>query len=150
MGNIVETLEIEDGTNEIIYLIKFEQLIPRLQKYYNFEANRDILKSYDIRPQTRNFIRVMKHEVDKSLTVEKLMVVLENLSNYQWQGFSEKEETLNLSLKVFDRYNNNMHTSASDLELRAKVVEIVNQVGFPCQNIFNAHIKKLMKRYVKN
>ena len=99
MGNIVETLEIEDGTNEIIYAIKFEQLIPRLQKYYNFEANRDILKSYDIRPQTRNFIRVMKHEVDKSLTVEKLMVVLENLSNYQWQGFSERRRSFKPKLK---------------------------------------------------
>ena len=32
MSQIIETLEIEDGSNEIIYLIKFEQLIPRLQK----------------------------------------------------------------------------------------------------------------------
>ena len=38
MSQIIETLEIEDGSNEIIYLIKFEQLIPRLQKYYNFEV----------------------------------------------------------------------------------------------------------------
>ena len=61
MSNIVETLELQDSSNEIIYLIKFEQLIPRLQKYYNFEVYRDTLKSFDVRIDTKKILTTYAH-----------------------------------------------------------------------------------------
>ena len=146
MSQIIETLEIEDGSNEIIYLIKFEQLIPRLQKYYNFETYRNILKAFDTRDETMRFTQLMRIEIDKALSVEHLMMILENIQNYQWQGFSEKEHALNLAIKTFEKYTNFMSSPENELILKAKVVKIVNDVGFPCQNIFNAHINKLMVR----
>ena len=66
MSQIIETLEIEDGSNEIIYLIKFEQLIPRLQKYYNFETYRNVLKAFDTRDETMRFTQLMRIEIDKA------------------------------------------------------------------------------------
>ena len=39
-----------------------------------------------------------------------------------------------------------VYVICEEYTLKAKVVNIVNDVGFPCQNIFNAHIKKLMVR----
>ena len=106
MSNIVETLELQDSSNEIIYLIKFEQLIPRLQKYYNFEVYRDTLKSFDVRIDTKKFSQLMRMEIDKGLSVTNLMNVLENIHNYQWQGFAEKEYALNLALKTFEKFDN--------------------------------------------
>ena len=144
MSNIVETLELQDSSNEI-YLIKFEQLIPRLQKYYNFEVYRDTLKSFDVRIDTKKFSQLMRMEIDKGLSVTNLMNVLENIHNYQWQGFAEKY-ALNLALKTFEKFDNFLADSDGELLLRSKVVEIINEVGFPCQNIFNAHINKLMVR----
>ena len=60
----------------------------------------------------------MKHEVHKSLTVEKTIGIGKKV---MLARFLREKKALNLSLKVFDRYNNNMHTSASDLELRARL-----------------------------
>ena len=85
-------------------------------------------------------------EIDKGLSVTNLMNVLENIHNYQWQGFAEKEYALNLALKTFEKFDNFLADSDGELLLRSKVVEIINEVGFPCQNIFNAHINKLMVR----
>ena len=85
-------------------------------------------------------------EIDKALSISHLMMILQNIENYQWQGFSEKEEALNLAIKCFDKYTNFITDHDNEYTLKAKVVNIVNDVGFPCQNIFNAHIKKLMVR----
>ncbi len=146
MSQIIETLEIEDGSNEIIYLIKFEQLIPRLQKYYNFEVYRNILKAFDIRDETKKFNQFMRMEIDKALSVKHLMMILENIQNYQWQGFAEKEHALHLAIRTFEKYTNFMSSSENELALKAEVIKIVNEVGFPCQNIFNAHLNKLKVR----
>ena len=53
LANVIEAWPMNidqdssDDMNGVIFLIKFEQLIPRMQKYYNLELVRKSLKYYE-------------------------------------------------------------------------------------------------------
>jgi hypothetical protein len=150
LSNIIEAwpiqLEEQDDqmVDSVIFLIKFEQLIPRMQKYFNLEDVRSTLKGYEPGVESRRMINIIDLEVQQCDTIKSISDILSLINNYPWQGFKEKDLALDLVLKTFDQFNTLEITEPEPYIER--FVEAIHNIGYPSQEIHAAHLDKMQIR----
>ena len=155
LANIIEAWPInltedegESAEESVIFLIKFEQLIPRMQKYYNLEDTRKRLRYYDPSIESRRMINIIDLEIQQSTDIKGLHEVISLVSSYPWNGFKEKDFALELILKAFEKHQNELTSSNSKQseKLINDFVKIVRDIGYPSQEIHIAHQEKMRIR----
>ena len=153
LANIIEAWPINldsDNVNDksVIFLIKFEQLIPRMQKYYNLEDIRNRLKYYEPTLESRRMINIIDLEIQQSSKPKDILEILTMINNFPWQGFKEKDIALGLILKAFERYEEELQnsTSSSNNKIIDSLVDSIRNIGYPSQEIHSAHIEKIRIR----
>lgn len=111
LASIIETWPIPVKTDNrsdesetiFVYLIRFEELIPRLQKYYALEEVRRKVRDYDERIETRRLMNMLELQLSNSHNQNTIINILETISNYPLKGFKEKDHALKLIIQCYNK-----------------------------------------------
>ncbi|MFW7381347.1 MAG: hypothetical protein ACOH5I_21210 [Oligoflexus sp.] len=150
LSNIIEAWPIqirdheEQSVDSVIFLIKFEHLIPRMQKYFNLEDARKKLKYYEPSVESRRMLNIVELEIQQSDNNRNINDILALVNNYPWQGFKEKDIALDLVLKCFEKYKE-LQGEHSEKSIK-RFVEAIQNIGYPSQEIHAAHLDKMQIR----
>ena len=150
LGNIVEAwpLNLDEGDEKdgVIFLIKFEHLIPRLQQYFNLEATRDSLKFFPPSEDAQKILVSLRAELDSLDNYKSLLKSIEIIRHYPWRGFKEKDAALDLLVDTYDKVSKLCKKSTDHQKLTKSFVAATSAVGYPSQAIHEAHLEKLRIR----
>ena len=141
-----------------MFIIKFEQLIPRLQRYFNLDRWRKALMDFDPTPENERLSNLLGLQAGRSHTPDAVNDLLDSIRSIHWQGFREKDSALQLVLKAYNNINqelglkDGMHNSQDPeiIRLHKKMLETVRHVGYPSQILHHAQILKRSLRETKN
>lgn len=159
LSNIIEACPIAtgDGDELLMFIIKFEQLIPRLQRYYDLDSMRRSLKDFEPSQEAARVHALLKLQIAKARNTAEMTEALTAIASIPWRGFREKDNALQLVLAVYNQAQATFGTiemlgAAKDAKLRLlheKLFEAVKAVGYPSQVLHNAQIDKLQLRDVR-
>jgi hypothetical protein len=143
------------GHDELLmFIIKFEQLIPRLQRYFDLDSMRAAIADFEPSPESARLLGLLGRQLAKANKDSEVLDALGAIASVPWRGFREKDSALQLVVQAFDELSRR-HTPGAELgdsseqahrALRDQLVEAVRAVGYPSQVLHNAHIKKLALR----
>src|SRR5690606_17093066 len=104
LSQIVQAWPVPMGKNEehLVFLIKFEELIPRLQKYFGLEEKRAHLQDYEPSQEAVRFLSVVDLQLQNSSNLQSLYQVISALASFPWRGFREKDRALNAVKRTYD------------------------------------------------
>lgn len=149
--NIIEKFKPKIGTEatrteENIYFVRLEKLIPRLYKFYNIEKIRQRLSAFPIDTKTEKDFEFIDSQIKKAQTHKDMQNILNFFESKTWSGYQEKDQALDLLIEAFHCVTK-MDTSGHNKNLNTKrILAIIETIGFPCQALYKAHQKKLLIR----
>jgi hypothetical protein len=163
LSNVVEARPVRDGdtgepgSETLMFIIRFEQLIPRLQRYYDLDSMRRALLDFEPGQEAQRLASLLRLQVQKAQNATELGEALEGIASVPWRGFREKDGALQLILAVYQQALAKLApetedlSQAKDLKLRllhGQLLDAVRAVGYPSQVLHNAQIDKLQLRDV--
>ncbi len=163
LSNIVEACPIADsagggggGDELLMFIIKFEQLIPRLQRFYDLDSMRRALMDFEPSQEAARLHALLKMQIQKAQNTAELGEALSGIASVPWRGFREKDNALQLVLAVYGQAQAKLGAAlvlseAKDAKLRAlheRLLDAVKAVGYPSQVLHNAQIDKIQLRDV--
>lgn len=149
-------IQIEQGGGRtletVIFLIKFENLIPRLQRYFGLDEVRGMLAPRPISSSTQLLVDRLQEQIPQQKDFAGLKTQLEALAANRWQGYRAKDLALDLVLRLVKQAKSLAESvelspeQLSSLEKEAR--EIVQEIGYPSQELHAAHLKKMALRQI--
>lgn len=137
-GKILETT---------IFLVKFENLIPRLQRYYALDEIRTKLAPLPIPTMNVGVLQGLEDELGQAIDANAVNAILNEIQLADWVGFQAKDRALDLILRCIQRAENlekRGQLPQEDLiKLRVKARDAVQEVGYPSQDFHLNHLQKL-------
>ena len=152
LANIIEAWPLnliehnDDKVDGVIFLIRFEQLIPRMQKYFNLEMIREAIKFHEPTEEARKIINIAELEISGCNDLKSIKKSINFLKNYPWKGFREKDLALQALIRVFDKSKSLKLGPKERSTLKEMFVETVNGIGYPSQEIHLGHMEKMKIR----
>jgi hypothetical protein len=133
-----------------IFLIKFENLIPRLQRYHALDEIRSRLAPLPLPLASQQICE----DIETSLNGDPDHIDLQNhfrtMNTHDWQGFRAKDLALDILLKMVahaDLLERNVRMHKEDWQsFRRDAKELVQKIGYPSQELHKAHLSKLELR----
>ncbi len=161
MKNIIEACPVpaEDGEDELLmFIIKFEQLIPRLQRYFDLDSMRRSLLDFEPSQESARLQNLLGLQINKARTPEEVMEVLGSITSVPWRGFKEKDNALQLILAAYTNLSSLVSPGVflgetqdpKNKILHEKLLEAVKSIGYPSQTLHNAQISKIALRDIVN
>lgn len=147
LANIVEAWPLTIDQKEImIYLMKFEELIPRLQKYYNLEGVRHVLRDFGVSEEAKQIISMSNIQFNRTIDADRVKEIVHSVKAFKWEGFQEKD----LALSIILRSYNTLLTLKSDPDstgytkasFQTLFLEAIEAIGYPSQILHLAHKDK--------
>jgi hypothetical protein len=151
-------ITMSDQSTVPAFFIRFEKLIPRLQRYCDLDSLRKLLLDFDPSIESMKVLDLFQIQVNQARTSPTMMNVVDSVANYFWRGFKEKDLALNIVLQAH-RFNQNLITIArqkgeepprSCIKLNETIQNAIEQIGYPSQLFHRAHIQKSALRDVKS
>jgi len=156
IGSIITATPIKvskDQDEELYFTCRFEQLIPRLQRYFNLDSMRKNLLDFDPTPESLRLQNLLGLQIDKADPKVLVDEILDSISSVPWQGFKEKDSALLLILKIYSKIQADANEpitktskSSQNRKAHAKLLQTVTRVGYPSQLLHLAQIEKLTLR----
>jgi hypothetical protein len=157
--NAIERLpiKIEHQSGKIveaaIFLIKYENLIPRLQHYYNFDEIRSRLSPLPMPTETINFVQSIEEDMHNASGFNAYQKLLHEIRNYEWQGFQAKDQALDLVMRTMG-YANQLEVAGKireqdALELKMLARRAIHEIGYPSQDFHIEHLHKIELRQIQ-
>ncbi|MBF0441628.1 MAG: hypothetical protein HQK54_06960 [Oligoflexales bacterium] len=134
--------EKEDVT--LIFIIRLNNLISTLYKYYDLQNVIEKIRDYHLRKSTKDFLDKVEGQVSDLSTPSEIIDNLLILKEYNFRGYLEKDAALKVVVNSFNRIFR-MQTekdTASFEYVRQKLCELVKEIGFPSQNVYMEHNQK--------
>ena len=161
LANIIEACPIPSEARNretLVFILKFEQLIPRLQRYFDLDSTRRVLLDFDPGPEASKLLALFNVQLSQATTAPALADVVKGVVSWPWRGFKEKDSALRLILEVHARAHHMIVTAqgrgvdpdAAWLQLKRRVHEAIELVGYPSQILHHAHVDKITLRDAKN
>ncbi len=133
-----------------IFLIKFENLIPRLQRYHALDQIRSRLAPLPLGPDSQQLCESMDADLTQELDHIDLQALLKRMKEHDWQGFRAKDMALEILLKMVakaDQLERNVRIGKGDWHnFRREAKDLVQKIGYPSQELHRAHLSKLELR----
>ncbi|HET9241023.1 MAG TPA: hypothetical protein VFO10_27400 [Oligoflexus sp.] len=133
-----------------IFLIKFENLIPRLQRYHALDEIRSRLAPLPLPPLSQRVCEDIEASLGRDPDHIDLQQHLKTMSDHDWQGFRAKDMALDILLKMVaraDLLERNVRMHKEDWQtFRRDTRELVQKIGYPSQELHKAHLSKLELR----
>jgi hypothetical protein len=160
LKNIIEACPIPGGAGGadelLMFVIKFEQLIPRLQRYFDLDSMRRVILDFEPSPESARLLNLLGLQIAKTRTPEEVLEVLASITTVPWKGFKEKDHALQLILHAYDALSAKVAGGqplydSSEPKHRAlydKILDAVRLVGYPSQILHAAQQRKIALRDV--
>jgi hypothetical protein len=140
----------------LMFTIRFEQLIPRLQRYFDLDSMRRSLLDFEPSVDSRRLLNLISLQASKADSPEATKEVLEAITSVPWHGFKEKDSALQLILTVYNNLTASLSGKNSlaesedpkDRAVHAKLLDAVRTVGYPSQILHDAQVHKIALRDV--
>ncbi len=149
-------IKIEQVTGKTVeaavYLMKFENLIPRLQHYYNFEEVRALLSPIPMAVDTVHFVQQLEAGLLGANNYNHYHRLLTQIREYEWIGFQAKDTALDLvmrTMKMMERDEESQrmkNLDATTLKILAR--EAIQVIGYPSQDFHLEHLNKIELRQI--
>ena len=148
LTTIMEPHQVRIGADRemLLFAIKFEQLVPRLQRYYGLDNVRQKIIDYEPTSEAQRLLRIMTIQIDNARGTPELKKFVESVASYPWRGFKEKDMALKLLQRVFELHNLADNPSHPLIPL---LQDAATKIGYPSQIMTQAQIKKLELRDLK-
>jgi hypothetical protein len=134
------------------FLVKFENLIPRLQRYYALDELRSHLAPLPLSEPTQALVDRLSIQLNRTPDFSQIQKVMQALKEHDWNGFRAKDLALDLLLKAVqqaEQLHARLQLRAQDLTiLRQEAKDLVQLIGYPSQELHDAHMRKLELRQV--
>ena len=155
---IPDRLKGESGQEELMFTVKFEQLIPRLQRYFDLDEFRMKLTDFEPSAESTRLSRLLQLQLNNSTSIKDIIHVLDQVSGYSWRGFREKDNALQIILTAhqllakFESGGEKANTTDTDALRRAEkiLLSAVKAIGYPSQILHNAHLNRIALRDLDN
>ncbi len=149
LGSIIEACEITEDNMERsrVFFMRFEEVIPRIQKYFNLEESRRVLRDFDVGQESQKFLNMLESHIAQADGLQKLAEIVQTIQDYEWHGFKERDTALRLVLRSYERVqefmNMDSNTPANIREsVRRRFFDAVDAIGYPGQLLYTAHMDK--------
>jgi len=145
LASIMEahSFRLNDGRELLMFSIRFEHLVPRLQRYYGLDDVRAEVVDFEPSLNAKRLLNILALQIANASSDVDILRIVEAVASYRWRGFKEKDQALNLLLSIFQK-------SKDDPKLVIKLAEKLNsaisRVGYPSQIMNQAQIYKLQQR----
>ena len=142
------------GKDLLVFSIKFEELVPRLQRYYGLDDFRRRIIDFEPSHNTQKLLNLLTLQINNAHREADLARITEVIASFKWRGFKEKDQALSLLLSIFDKAirnkNNQNLNELSRQNLLAKLTEAIAGIGYPSQIINQAYVSKAEQRHLAN
>ena len=161
LSGIIEVhplLQEQSSKDMLLFTIKFEQLIPRLQRYYNLDATRKVLLDFDPSPESTKLLGIFGMQLAQAKDEDSVQNVVDSITSYPWRGFKEKDNALRLIVEAHKSVVAMQSIAKNDraeilesvaITLHKRLLKAVEQVGYPSQILHHAQISKIALRDIK-
>ena len=144
------------GEDTLLFCIRFELLIPMLQRYFELDKARRHLLDFEPSQTHSRMLNLVSLQLSRATTVTEITEVLTSISTVPWSGYKEKDAALKLILKAHSRLKDSLSPDkplhlAESREARAAhemIQQTVQKVGYPSQMLHRAQMSKLALRQV--
>ncbi len=153
LSPIMETINIRLESNPsrkgsyAIHLIKFENVIPRLQRYFDLESYRAKLASYPVTQENSRILSNLRSTLEFDGGISSLQYVLQEIEQHDFIGFKAKDAALDILLTIVKRAESLYTTkrlNEHELELVFQQCKtLVQSIGYPSQDLHQSHLRKL-------
>ena len=140
----------EAGPRELFGL-RFEPLIPRLQRYHGLDQTRAALQDYEPSADSLRLIRLLELQVSKAKRPTELLDIVKQLASLPWRGFMEKDHALRVVIQAYQRLGEFLtpgrslttepRTAATDVAID-QLLEAISAIGYPSQVLHRAQLRK--------
>ena len=148
------TINVTSENDLLVFSIKFEHLIPRLQRYYGLDDTRAKVIDFEPGAEAQRLLSIMSLQTQNSKTPQEKLRIIESIASYTWRGFKEKDQALKLLLKIYlseAAQNAGESQKAPGFELILKTLRAaVTTIGYPSQILNQAQLYKTQLRDLTN
>jgi hypothetical protein len=155
LAHVIEAwpISISEKEDIIIFLIKFEELIPRLQRFYGLDEARQVLKDFDPSPESRQFINMSELQLSQTKVLADVAPLIDGLRQFPWNGFAEKDLALRFVVTCFEQASRLgeglAQQTAATSQLQSRFLRVLEHIGYPSQILHVAHLNKMRLRDAK-
>ncbi len=151
LGSIIESwpVPLPQSNDEIlVFLIKFEELVPRLQKYFNLDKLRTLLRDFDPSNESSQFLNIIDLQILQARGAHDILTILDTISNYPWRGFREKDQALQTIVKAHNLVKQHVvnESEALQAKVQARFIAAITNIGYPSQILHLAQLRKFHLR----
>jgi hypothetical protein len=152
LSNIFTTHEVptKAGHTHLMFSLKFEELIPRLQRYYALDQFRQQLFDFEPSPDSQKLLNILSLQINNANRVADFQRIIDVIAGFKWKGFREKDLALRLLLSINERMDKLTETRIASPESRqdifAKLGASIAVIGYPSQVLNQAHVYKIENR----
>lgn len=136
----------------LVFAIKFEKLIPRLQRYYGLDAVRAKIIDYELSTEAQRLLQLLTFQARNTKTLTDKKRIIDSVASYKWRGFKEKDQALKLLLQIYqseldaNRNAPSLKWSKTPDGFMHQLRNAVSQIGYPSQMMNQAHMYKIQLR----
>jgi hypothetical protein len=131
----------------LMFSIKFEELIPRLQRYYALDEFRQKIFDFEPGQDSQKLLNILSLQINNANRSSDCQRIIDVIASFKWKGFREKDLALRLLLTINERLAVLVESGSCSLESRqeifAKLGTTISLIGYPSQIINQAHIYKI-------
>jgi len=136
---------------QLMFVARFEQLIPRLQRFFDLDTTRQRLLDFEPSSDSLRLYTLFAMQLNGAPSETDVLRALKQIASVPWRGFREKDNALKLILSAHQRLMqlspvNSPHGRAVSEAMRLELVETVRVIGYPSQVLHHAQAAKLALR----
>jgi hypothetical protein len=156
MAPVVETvsLKLPDGSDQVFFTLKFETLIPRLQRFYELDAIRNHITDFEVSKEASRLLGIFRSQMQSFTDPKDVQQLVETIAGTPWRGFKEKDQALRLIVMAYqftdrivqDGVPLSESTTKSLSSLQRLIHDAIETIGYPAQIIHAAQVHKLAIR----
>ena len=131
------------GNEVLMFIVRFEQLIPRLQRFFDLDSMRQTLFDFEPSEASSRIHRLLALQLGNAQSPAEILRVLTQISSVAWRGFREKDNALQLILMAQKRLADPPESMAQAL------LDAVMAIGYPSQILHHAQVDKIALRDIE-
>lgn len=159
LAPIIEPLTLKAANEQefLIFVMRFENLIPRLQRYFDLDQTRVVLMDFEPSHESAKLINIFKLQAANAQTAAAMIHLVDSLASYPWRGFKEKDQALKIIVLAHQYASQVVATCekegttlpADALKLQQCIQISVEKIGYPAQILHHAQLQKIALRDIQ-
>lgn len=147
-------IKLRGGREFFLFSMKFEELIPRLQRYHALDEFRKKIIDFEPNKAAQKLLNIFLLQLNNAKDVQERMRIADIIASYRWRGFREKDLALRLLVSTYEfittSVNMEEQTSVDMSDVKRRLYDAITRIGYPSQLMNQAHMYKIELRRLKN